>query len=373
MSERGTATERERSRATAVWLFAVATLVFGMVFVGGATRLTGSGLSITQWKPISGALPPLSEAAWSAEFRHYQQIPQYRLVNAGMTLSEFKPLFWWEWAHRLLGRLVGLVFFVPLVALVALRRLPRRLLGRCLAILALGGLQGAVGWWMVASGLTQRTAVAPERLATHLGLALVCFVLCVWTGLEAWFGPAHPGPRADAGWRAAASGLAALVFAQSLLGALVAGNKAGMVDTDWPLMGGRWFPDDYAGSSLWSTLAHSLPAVQFNHRLGAYTLFVLALAFAAAALRSRRLERPVQALAVAVAAVVMLQATLGVVTLRSGAVLGLSLAHQLGAVVLLTTATALAWRMQRASSEPASSRSQVQAKLELGSRVHATV
>lgn len=338
----------ERSRAVAVWLFAMAALVFAMVLVGGATRLTGSGLSITEWKPLSGALPPLGAAAWAAEFRRYEQIPQYRLVNAGMTLAQFKPLFWWEWAHRLLGRLVGLVFFAPLIAFVALRRLPRRLVGRCATILALGGLQGLVGWWMVASGLTRRIAVAPERLATHLGLALLIFVLCVWTGLEAWCGPAQNRQACDRRWRLWAAGLTGLVFGQSLLGALVAGNKAGMVYTDWPLMDGRWFPADYAGPGVWSTLAHSLAAVQFNHRLGAYTVFALAVAFALAAVRSTSLARPVKTLAVALAAIVTLQASLGIVTLRWGAPLGLSLAHQLGAVALLTTATALAWRARRA-------------------------
>jgi len=340
----------ERSRTTAVWLFAVAALVFAMVLVGGATRLTGSGLSITEWKPLSGALPPLSASAWAAEFAHYRQIPQYRLVNAGMTLTEFKPLFWWEWAHRLLGRLVGLVFFVPFAALLVLRRLPRRLIGRCCAILALGGLQGGVGWWMVASGLSKRVSVAPERLATHLGLALLIFALCVWTGLEAWSGPgrvAADQARTWRTWRIAAAGVAALVFGQSLLGALVAGNKAGMVDTDWPLMGGRWFPADYAGPGLWSTLAHSLPAVQFNHRMGAYTVFAVAVAFAVAAARSATLAPQVRALAVGLAGVVTLQAVLGVATLTTAAPLGLSLAHQLGAVLLLTTATTLAWRIRR--------------------------
>ena len=343
-------TAPERSRAVAVWLFAVAVMVVAMVVVGGATRLTGSGLSITEWKPLKGALPPLSQADWLAEFRNYQRIPQYQFVNRGMSLDAFKPLFWWEWAHRLLGRTVGLVFFGPLIAFVALRRMPRRLLWPCVVILALGGLQGAIGWWMVSSGVftAERTAVAPERLAVHLGLALALFCACIWTGLEAWSGPGRPGGEAVV-WRRVAAALGGLVFMQSILGALVAGNKAGLIYNDWPLMGGRLIPSDYAGArpGLWATLAHSQAAVQFNHRIGAYLLFAGAIAFAVAAARSSRLSRGVKTLALALAGGVTLQALLGVSTLMSGATLSLSLLHQLGAVTVLAIATALAWRSQR--------------------------
>ena len=180
----------DRSRPVAIWLFAVAVLVFGMVVVGGATRLTDSGLSITQWKPIMGALPPMSEAAWQANFALYKQIPQYKLVNAGMTLEAYKGIFWWEWAHRLLGRLIGVVFALPFVFFLIRRMIPRRLILRCAVMLLLGGLQGLVGWWMVSSGLSERVSVAPERLATHLGLALIVLCACVWTGLEE-IGRAH--------------------------------------------------------------------------------------------------------------------------------------------------------------------------------------
>src|SRR5579875_1191406 len=178
----------DRSVAVALWLFLIAALVLAMVVVGGATRLTGSGLSITEWRPVTGAVPPLSHQAWLAEFQRYQRIPQYRFLNRGMSLGEFQFIYWWEWTHRFLGRLIGVVFFVPLVAFLGWRRMPARLTWRCVLLLILGGLQGAVGWWMVASGLSQRVSVAPERLATHLGLALVIYGFAVWTGLEAWFG-----------------------------------------------------------------------------------------------------------------------------------------------------------------------------------------
>ena len=178
----------ERSYAAAIWLGGVALLVVVMVIVGGATRLTGSGLSITQWKPVSGVIPPISAHGWAAEFANYQRIPQYKLVNRGIPLGEFKTLFWWEWAHRLLGRLVGLAILIPMAVLIYTKRIPRRLIWRCGVILGLVALEGLIGWWMVASGLEARLYVAPERLATHLTLALLIFCVCIWTGLEAWFG-----------------------------------------------------------------------------------------------------------------------------------------------------------------------------------------
>lgn len=338
----------ERSEAVATWLFAVAALVMAMVVVGGATRLTGSGLSITEWRPVTGALPPLSDQAWIAEFQKYQRIPQYEFVNRGMTLAAFKSIYWWEWAHRLLGRLVGVVFALPFVVFLVTRTIPRRMIWRCAVILLLGAAQGAVGWWMVASGLADRVSVAPERLATHLGLALIIFCACVWNGLEAWWGKARLGYGLPGGWRAFGLVLAAFVLVQSLLGALVAGNAAGLVYNDWPLMNGQVFPRDYAaaGQGLWRTLLHSQAAVQFNHRMGAYLLFVVAWVFAIAAQRAR-LPGPVRALAWLLALAVTAQATLGIATLMALVPLSLGLAHQIGAVVVLTVAVTLAWRIRR--------------------------
>ena len=338
----------ERSQAVALWLFVVAAMIIAMVIVGGATRLTGSGLSITEWRPVTGALPPLSQHAWVAEFEKYQRIPQYQFVNRGMTLAAFKSIYWWEWTHRLLGRLIGVVFAAPLAVFLLARTIPRRLIWRCLVILALGGLQGLVGWWMVASGLSERVTVAPERLAIHLGLALVIFWACVWTGLEAWWGKARPGPGMESRWRALGLGLPALAFLQSMLGALVAGNQAGLVYNDWPLMNGRVFPEGYAipGASALRTLLHSQAAVQFNHRMVAYLLFACAVVFAFGVARARP-PGAVRRLSALLAGLVFAQATLGVATLMAMAPLSLSIAHQLGAVVVLTTAIALAWRVRR--------------------------
>jgi heme a synthase len=335
----------DRSKAVAIWLFAVAALVLGMVVVGGATRLTDSGLSITQWRPVAGAIPPLGASDWQAEFARYKQIPQYSQLNAGMSLADFKTIYWWEWSHRLLGRVVGVVFFVPFVVFAIRRDLPRRLFFRLGGIFLLGGLQGAVGWWMVSSGLAGRVSVAPERLMLHLGLAFALLGLLLWTAFDAWAGAARqtlPSP-----WGRRAAWLIGLIYLQILLGALVAGNDAGFVYNDWPLMNGHILPDDYLGANLWATLAHSQGAVQLHHRLVAYLLLIVAMGLGAEAWRSSYLGAGSKRLALAVAAAVLLQAGLGVATLTNRAPLGLSIAHQVTAALVFTLAIAFAWRVRR--------------------------
>ena len=336
-----------RSRPVALWLAGVALIVFCMVVVGGATRLTGSGLSITEWKPVSGVLPPLSAADWAKDFALYKATPQYRQVNAGMTLPEFKSIFWWEWSHRLLGRLAGAAFAIPFVLFLALRQMPMRLIWRCAILLGLGGLQGLVGWWMVKSGLENRVSVAPERLATHLGLALILFCALIWTAMEAWSGQARARGARTGAWGVAAFLFLGLVFFQALLGALVAGNHAGLIDNDWPLMNGYIFPPDYAANGVRATLAHSQAAVQFNHRMVAYAVVIAAVGITGTGLNSRLLMGQSRGLALAVGVVAVLQALLGVVTLMTRVPLHLALAHQAGAAILLGVATALAWRVRR--------------------------
>ena len=335
----------DRSRAVALWLAAVAVLVTAMVVVGGATRLTGSGLSITEWKPIKGVIPPLNLAEWQAEFARYQQIPQYQALNRGMSLGQFQSIFWWEWSHRLLGRLVGVVFFVPFVWFAVRREISRRMAWRLGVLFVLGGLQGLIGWWMVASGLSDRLYVAPERLMTHLGLAFALLGALVWTALDAWAGWARqtlPSP-----WGARALWLVALIYVQVLLGALVAGNQAGLVYNDWPLMGGRLLPADYAGPGLWATLAHSQGAVQLHHRLMAYLVFVVALAMGWTAWRSSYLARDSKHLAIALAAAVTVQAGLGIATLMTAVPFALGMIHQLMAAIVFSLAVAFAWRVRR--------------------------
>ncbi len=337
----------DRSRVAAIWLFAVALAVAALVVVGGATRLTGSGLSITQWQPLTGALPPMSAGSWADAFHRYQATTQYQLVNRGMTLAAFKSIFWWEWVHRLLARGVGILFAAPLAALLLARRLPRRLIWPCIALLALGGLQGLVGWWMVTSGLEGRVAVAPERLAMHLGLALALMCALIWTALEALAGPASPTRSRRGAWRLASDVFAAGVYLQCLLGALVAGNQAGLTNNDWPLMSGRLLPADYWWGSLWTTLAHGAAAVQFNHRLMAYGLLILALALAIGGWRSRSAPRTLRILGLATGGIAAMQGVLGVAVLISGVALPLAMLHQAVATVLLADATILAWRARR--------------------------
>ena len=322
-------------------------MVVAMVVVGGATRLTGSGLSITEWKPLLGAVPPLSDAAWADVFHRYQATPQYHLVNRGMTLEQFMPIFWWEWSHRLLGRVLGAVFALPFIALVVTRRLPRRLVPACCLLFILGGLQGLVGWWMVKSGLEGRVLVAPERLATHLGLALILLCALTWTALEAWAGEASESRLRRDGWRFAAGLFSAGVYLQCLLGALVAGNQAGLLNADWPLMSGRMFPADYQQGGLWSTLVHGAAAVQFNHRLLAYALTVFALGLVWAATRLKSTGTAIRGLCIAIGVVVCFQVVLGISTLLTVVALPIALLHQLTASVLLSLAVSLAWRARR--------------------------
>jgi cytochrome c oxidase assembly protein subunit 15 len=333
------------ARPVAIWLFVVAAMVFAMVVVGGSTRLTNSGLSITEWKPLSGTIPPLSSDQWAAEFDHYKQIPQYRLMNQGMDLAGFKFIYWWEWSHRQLGRLVGVVFAAPFVWFLYKRMLPGRLIWRCVGLFVLGGLQGAVGWWMVYSGLADRTEVAPERLTAHLGLALILFCLLIWTGLEAWAGPKRPFTRAL--WPGVTLSLVGLVYVQILLGGLVAGNRAGLIYNDWPLYAGRLWPGDYVTGDWRRTLLHSLAAVQANHRMTAYLLLLTAWIVALRGLRSVYLPRPAAGLALALAVLTTVQAMLGVATLMMQAPLPLALVHQTTAALVLALAVGLAWRSRR--------------------------
>ena len=237
MTEIVSADTREgvHTRAVRLWLFAVAAMVAAMVLVGGATRLTESGLSITEWQPVMGALPPLSEAQWLTEFHRYQQIPQYHELNSGMSLDAFKTIFWWEWTHRLLGRLIGVVFLVPLLWFLWRGWIEPGLRARLWLIFGLGALQGAVGWWMVASGLVHRVEVSQYRLATHLVLACVIYIAILWTALRLGEEPRETPP---ARIRVVAVGLLILVLGQIYLGALVAGLRAGYVYNTWPLIDG---------------------------------------------------------------------------------------------------------------------------------------
>lgn len=322
--------------AVQAWLWLVALLVLVMVGVGGATRLTGSGLSITEWRPIMGALPPLSDADWQDAFAKYKQIPQYQQVNKGMSLPEFKTIFWWEWGHRLLGRVIGFAFALPLAWFWWRGAIPLRLGKQLLGLLALGGLQGAMGWYMVMSGLTDRTSVSQYRLAAHLGLAILIFGLIVWIALDL-AGRRQRVVRLDTitpVLRRIAYMLVALVFAQILLGALVAGLKAGFTYNTWPLMDGKLVPSGLFTQSPWyANLFENITTVQFNHRITAYALLIVA-AWHAWSVQRVADDASVSGSAWALLAAVLLQAAVGIWTLLAVVPLSLGIAHQTGAVIV---------------------------------------
>ena len=331
---------RQHDRQIAVWLFTVAFFVVMMVLVGGLTRLTDSGLSITEWQPVAGALPPLNAEAWEVEFEKYRQIPEYQLVNKGMSLSEFKFIYWWEWGHRQLGRLVGLVFFVPFLVFLLQRKIRLGDLPALLGLFALGGLQGFLGWYMVQSGLTDRVDVSQYRLAMHLGLALIIFATCFWLAMSYWRGTLRGASPAWAGLQFWAAGLVGLVIMQSLMGALVAGIDAGMTYNDWPTMDGEFIPSGLlAQQPAYLNFFENHLTVQFDHRVMAY--FLVGLTFWHV-WRVRRLagDNRLRQSALWLGAGVAGQALLGIVALVLVLPMGLAAAHQLGAVLVLGLAVA---------------------------------
>lgn len=336
-----------RSRAIRLWLYAVAALVLAMVLVGGATRLTESGLSITEWRPVMGALPPLSEGDWEAEFEKYRAIPQYRGLNRGMSLEQFKTIYWWEWAHRLLGRLIGVAFLLPLLWFLWRGWVGRSLQSRLWIIFALGALQGGVGWWMVASGLTERIEVSQYRLATHLILACTIYVALLWTaqrlGGRAVAG-ASAGPDGMAGGRirVTAGALVVLVLGQIYLGALVAGLRAGLVYNTWPTIDGAIVPDAsrlFFDTPLWRNFFENTLTVQFDHRMLAYAIFVCAL-WHAFDVSSVVKKGPAVASSAVLLVAVAVQVALGIMTLLLRVPLPVALLHQAAAMLVLTVATA---------------------------------
>jgi cytochrome c oxidase assembly protein subunit 15 len=315
------------------WLIALFALVFLMILVGGATRLTDSGLSITEWRPLTGSIPPLSAADWASEFAKYQAIDQFRLQHAWMTLADFKEIYWWEWGHRQLGRVIGLVWGIGFFWFLLRRQIPAGWTPRLLLLGGLGGLQGAIGWWMVSSGVTSGTSVvtvASTRLATHLGLAFVIMGLITWYALS--LGRTErdlmQARRAKEGkLYGLSTGLLHFTFLQILIGALVAGIDAGRTYTDWPLMAGQFFPPQaFVLEPAWTNFIENPGLVQFIHRMTGYVLFAFAIVVW---LRGRRSAHPRTRFAFnAVMAAITLQVSLGVVTVLVAAVMPVALAHQ---------------------------------------------
>ena len=321
-----------------VWLFAVAALIFLMVSLGGATRLTGSGLSITEWRPIMGAVPPLSDAAWQEAFEKYKQIPQYQHVNRGMSLAAFKLIYWWEWTHRFLGRLIGVAFLVPFLYFLAAGQLARPLMWRLAGIFALGGLQGGIGWYMVSSGLADRISVSQYRLALHMTLAVAIFGAVLWVALSLGTTPRREAAARPFRLRAGAAGIAALVLLQVAAGAFVAGLKAGSGWNTWPLMDGALIPQGLgAVSPWWANLFENALTVQFNHRLLAYAI-AAAVAWHLWSMPRSNPDGSTRTSGLVLAGAVLAQIVLGICTLLAHVPIPLALLHQAGAVAVFGAA-----------------------------------
>jgi cytochrome c oxidase assembly protein subunit 15 len=322
-------------RAVAIWLLVCCALVFAMVVVGGVTRLTHSGLSIVEWQPIVGAIPPLDDAQWETAFAKYRQTPEFRLRNHDMTLAGFKGIFWWEYAHRLLGRVIGVAFFVPFVYFLARRRLDATLAWKLAGVFALGGLQGFMGWYMVASGLVDDPRVSQFRLAAHLGLAFAIYGLMLWIALgllEARM-PRRGGNPA----RKLSIALVAIVFVMVLTGALVAGIRAGYAYNTFPLMNGHLVPPEiFMIEPWWKNFGYNMATVQFDHRAIAWLLALLVPLAWWRVSRTRESPRPARLWAHATLAALAVQFTLGVITLLAGVPLAAAALHQAGAVALFT-------------------------------------
>jgi cytochrome c oxidase assembly protein subunit 15 len=341
-------------RAIAYWLLLCCAMIFAMVVIGGITRLTLSGLSITEWQPVTGIVPPLSQADWIAEFERYKQIPQYKLLNAGMSLGEFKSIFLWEYVHRLWGRLIGFVYALPLIWFLIRRQVPRRLVLPLTGVFLLGFAQGALGWYMVKSGLADRVSVSQYRLVAHLALALAIYALTLWialgilarTGAKAPFPPVAGGAAPPA-WRRAGEAIIALVALTIAAGGFVAGLHAGLTYNSFPLMDGSFVPAGYATLKPFAlNWFENIAAVQFNHRVLAMTTATSVVLLWLAGTRTV-LPRPARLASHALFAAAALQFMLGVSTLLLVVPVPLGAAHQAGAVLLLTAAIAFRHALRR--------------------------
>jgi cytochrome c oxidase assembly protein subunit 15 len=334
-----------RDRAIAWWLIVCAAMIFLMVVIGGITRLTESGLSITEWQPIEGVLPPLSLAQWQDAFARYQAIPQFHAIHAGMTLAQFKGIYFWEYLHRLLGRLIGIVFLLPFLYFLIRRRIGRSLWPKLALLFVLGGLQGALGWYMVQSGLEHRIEVSQYRLAAHLFAAIVIYGAILWVAFDLLWPRDAAGPRGT-GVRRALNLVLLLVAVTLIAGAFVAGLRSGSIYNTFPLMGGRFMPGEYAAMNpLWRNWFENPASAQFDHRVLAETTWLVIVlvwlfgrrAVAGAARRALDL----------LAAMATLQAGLGIATLLTVVDLPIAVMHQAGAVLLVTAALYARHRLRR--------------------------
>jgi len=329
--------QSDRQTIVAVWLLTCCAILFAMVILGGVTRLTGSGLSMVEWEPITGVLPPLDQEQWTRVFELYQQFPEYKVKNVGMSLDGFKSIFWLEYAHRLLGRLIGFIFFLPLIFFVVTGRVSKSLAPKLVLLFVLGGLQGLLGWYMVRSGLVHDPHVSQYRLTAHLGFALLIYGYMLWIALDLLF-PAGKGTGAtgQSSRVVFAWAITLLVFVTALSGGLVAGTRAGYAYNTFPTMAGQWIPSGlFVLDPLWRNFFENLTTIQFDHRVLATLLFIVILVFWLTTrdiAAPRRLRIGIHMLLVAVC----VQVALGISTLLLVVPIALAAAHQGGAVLLLT-------------------------------------
>lgn len=334
-------------RPVIIWLLTGCFLIYAMVVIGCITRLTGSGLSITEWKIVTGTLPPLSEDAWQKEFNAYKQIPQYKLINQDFTLSDFKSIFWWEYIHRLLGRIIGIVFFVPFIWFLIRKKLPEGFIKKAIILFALGGLQGFLGWFMVKSGLSENVHVSHYRLAIHLISAFTVFGFTFWYALDV-LSPSGGGKRdsAGGGLKKISILLFAVVILQIIYGAFVAGLKAGYGYPTWPKMGDEWIPSDITVlEPVWKNFVEGHAGVQFIHR---YIAYVIVLLVGILFFRSGKPDIPPEQKTIinVLMLIVLMQFTLGVITLLYGVPIVIAVLHQTGAFFLFATTLLLLHKLK---------------------------
>jgi cytochrome c oxidase assembly protein subunit 15 len=332
--------------AIAGWLLVCCALVFAMVVLGGVTRLTGSGLSMVNWKPVSGVLPPLGRAAWEREFEHYRQTPEYNYVNKGMSLAEFKGIFWFEYAHRLLGRFIGIVFLLPFLYFLMRRRIEASLVPKLAVMFVLGGLQGLLGWYMVKSGLVDDPHVSQYRLAAHLGFAVIIYAFMLWTALGILRHGESTTSRGRGGLTAFTVTLTVAVFVTMMSGAFVAGLKAGFTYNTFPLMAGQWVPDGmWSMTPAYMNFLENPTTVQFTHRVIAIATFLALVALWLSA-RHIAITRPQRLWLHAMGVAAVIQVALGISTLVLRVPVSLAALHQAGAMVLLTVLLCLTYELR---------------------------
>jgi cytochrome c oxidase assembly protein subunit 15 len=325
-------------RQIATWLLFCAAVIFAMILLGGVTRLTHSGLSMVEWKPLVGVIPPLSEQAWTETFDKYKQFPEYQKINRGMSLESFKSIFMYEYLHRVLGRLIGLIFLLPFLYFAIRGRIRPGLMPRLVILFIGGGLQGLLGWYMVKSGLVNNPRVSQYRLTAHLGVAVALYAYMLWVAFDLLFATARERAVAMRPHASFSLLLVALLYLMILSGGLVAGTRAGLAYSTWPLMGESFIPPGlYAGTPAWLAMFEDITTIQFNHRMFAYLLFILISSFAFLVYRSAPGGRAPVAVTLLVLAL-LAQLTLGISTLLLHVPVAVATAHQGGAVVLLSAA-----------------------------------